>query len=605
MNRNLPVAIARRVYARLPERLRGIARAVGSKPLYAVNTKGIEPDERMTAWARGNRRPVSIVIPSYNDLPLLTECLASIEATCAEFDLEVIVVDDYCQPENAARLKELEDGRVRVVLKDERLGFAGTVNVGMSQARHDIVLLNSDIVAKPGWLEALQYSAYAIDPQVGMVSPKLVYPDGRIQYAGTYWARVLAPQWFGHLHVGAPATKPAANVAGYNRSISGACVYITRDAFDRVGLLDDEYWLGFEDVDYGLAAWVAGVRCYYQPAAMLVHHESASRGYSQGRRELASMRKFWRRWQEEFLTRTADAGRVDFVIGSGARSLWDEYVSVLADHLVSEGVSARVHRIAGGSVDEALVAELGEHDGLVVACDWSVAESVWLATVDHGKPVYLLPTVESGAFPGDPKRQAEIVANYRPEFAYLAPNRWTEHQLRAEAAWETQARVVPALLPADPADRPAVQDVVVTIGADETARATVDRIAAGAGARVEHRDCEPTTGEELAALRDAGPRAVVSFVEADNSLVPLALMSTGAVLIARPNPRTTFEVLDGYNALLFTDLDGLSRSLFDVLDDDAVHAEVSANGLESARRHASAAPHEVARALRSIAETNV
>ena len=605
MNRNLPVAIARRVYARLPERLRGIARAVGSKPLYAVNTKGIEPDERMTAWARGNRRPVSIVIPSYNDLPLLTECLASIEATCAEFDLEVIVVDDYCQPENAARLKELEDGRVRVVLKDERLGFAGTVNVGMSQARHDIVLLNSDIVAKPGWLEALQYSAYAIDPQVGMVSPKLVYPDGRIQYAGTYWARVLAPQWFGHLHVGAPATKPAANVAGYNRSISGACVYITRDAFERVGLLDDEYWLGFEDVDYGLAAWVAGVRCYYQPAAMLVHHESASRGYSQGRRELASMRKFWRRWQEEFLTRTADAGRVDFVIGSGARSLWDEYVSVLADHLVSEGVSARVHRIAGGSVDEALVAELGEHDGLVVACDWSVAESVWLATVDHGKPVYLLPTVESGAFPGDPKRQAEIVANYRPEFAYLAPNRWTEHQLRAEAAWETQARVVPALLPADPADRPAVQDVVVTIGADETARATVDRIAVGAGARVEHRDCEPTTGEELAALRDAGPRAVVSFVEADNSLVPLALMSTGAVLIARPNPRTTFEVLDGYNALLFTDLDGLSRSLFDVLDDDAVHAEVSANGLESARRHASAAPHEVARALRSIAETNV
>lgn len=605
MNRNLPVAIARRVYARLPERLRGIARAVGSKPLYAVNTKGIEPDERMTAWARGNRRPVSIVIPSYNDLPLLTECLASIEATCAEFDLEVIVVDDYCQPENAARLKELEDGRVRVVLKDERLGFAGTVNVGMSQARHDIVLLNSDIVAKPGWLEALQYSAYAIDPQVGMVSPKLVYPDGRIQYAGTYWARVLAPQWFGHLHVGAPATKPAANVAGYNRSISGACVYITRDAFDRVGLLDDEYWLGFEDVDYGLAAWVAGVRCYYQPAAMLVHHESASRGYSQGRRELASMRKFWRRWQEEFLTRTADAGRVDFVIGSGARSLWDEYVSVLADHLVSEGVSARVHRIAGGSVDEALVAELGEHDGLVVACDWSVAESVWLATVDHGKPVYLLPTVESGAFPGDPKRQAEIVANYRPEFAYLAPNRWTEHQLRAEAAWETQARVVPALLPADPADRPAVQDVVVTIGADETARATVDRIAAGAGARVEHRDSEPATGDELAALRDAGPRAVVSFVEADNSLVPLALMSTGAVLIARPNPRTTFEVLDGYNALLFTDLDGLSRSLFDVLDDDAVHAEVSANGLESARRHASAAPHEVARALRSIAETNV
>lgn len=605
MNRNLPVAIARRVYARLPERLRGIARAVGSKPLYTLNTKGITPDERMVAWTRAHRRPVSIVIPSYNDLPLLTECLASIEETCAEFDLEIIVVDDYCQPENSARLKELENERVRVVLKDQRLGFAGTVNVGMSQAKHDIVLLNSDIVAKPGWLEALQYSAYAIDPKVGMVSPKLVYPDGRIQYAGTYWARVLAPQWFGHLHVGAPATKPTANVPGYNRSISGACVYLTREAFDRVGLLDDEYWLGFEDVDYGLAAWRAGVRCYYQPASMLVHHESASRGYSQGRRELASMRKFWRRWQSEFLTRTADPARVDFVIGDGARALWADYVAALADHLAAEGVTALVHRIDGDAVDEALVAELEPLDGLVVACDWSVAETVWLATVDHGKPVYLLPTVESGGFPHDPARQAAIVANYRPEFAYLAPNRWAENQLRAEAAWETQARVVPALMPAEGRRRQPEQELVVTIGADAEGRATVDRIAGAAGARVEHRDAVPSTRAELEALQDAAPRAVVSFGEADNSLVPLALMSTGAAFLARPNPRTTFEVLDGYNALLFTDLEGLARSLFDVLDDDDVLAEVSGNGLESARRHAAAAPHEVARALRSAAETNV
>ena len=605
MNRNLPVAIARRIYARLPNRLRGLARAFGSKPLYSLNTHGLRANEAMVAWTRAHRRPVSIVIPSYNDLPLLTECLASIDATCDGFDLEVIIVDDYCQPENSRRLKELETEHVRVILKEERLGFAGSVNIGMSEARHDIVLLNSDIVAKPGWLEALQYSAYAIDPKIGLVSPKLVYPDGRVQYGGTYWARVLAPQWFGHLHVGAPATKPVANVAGYNRSISGACVYITREAFRRVGLLDDAYWLGFEDVDYGLAAWLEGVRCYYQPAAMLVHHESASRGYSQGRRELASMRKFWRRWQDEFLTREVDATRVDFVIGDGARALWGDYVAALADDLSGHGFEAVVHRIEGGEVDEALVAALAERGGLVVACDWSVAEMVWLAAVVRGKAVYLLPTVESGAFPNDTPRQAGIVSRYRPEFEYLAPDRWTRAQLQAEAAWETHARVVPALMPQELDGGLADRDLVVTIGADAAARAVVERVVGTAGARIEHREEVPATLAALAELRRASPRAVVSFVEAYNSLVPLALMSIGAAYLSQPNPRTTYEVLDGYNALLFADVDALARLLADVLDDDAVHAELAGNGFESAHRTASAAPHETARALRSAAETNV
>ncbi|MEL4319010.1 glycosyltransferase family 2 protein [Leifsonia sp. YIM 134122] len=607
MVRNLPIALARRVYRVIPPRFQQTAKNLSSGWFYPLNTRGLGANAEMVAWSAVHRRPVSIVIPSYNDLPLLTECLKSIEETCGGFDYEVIIVDDYCQPENAAELKKLENDRITVVLKDERLGFAGTVNVGMRLARHDIVLLNSDIVAKAGWLEALQYSAYEIDENIGMVSPKLVYPDGRIQYGGTYYARVLAPQWFGHLHVGAPATKPSANVPGYNRSVSGACVYITRSAFERVGVLDDEYWLGFEDVDYGLQAWRHGVRCYYQPAAMLVHHESASRGYSQGWRELASMRKFWRQWADSFLTRTvAQPVDVDVVVSDATDGLWRHYVEQQVEALRASGHAAVIHELHSDSApDEDVIARLQQRDSIAVAADWKAGVTVWLSTVDAGKPAYLLPTVESIFHPTDPGLQARIISQYRPEFEYVAPNRWTQRQLQAETAWEVPHRVVPALRPAPlPAASPA--GVVVTIGADATVRSTVDRLAAEVGATVEHRAEAPDSAEALAELRLVGARAIVSLGEPVNSLVPIALMSLGAAYIGRQDERTGYEVLDGYNALLLpADGSGLEDALRSVLTIDAVHVELRENGHATAVHYAELSGRSLSRAFASIADTSV
>ncbi|MFT4135078.1 glycosyltransferase family 2 protein [Microbacterium sp.] len=590
----LPARLARRALAKLPDPIQRRIRSARTGRSYTLNTRGVAANADMRRWVAAHGRPVSIVIPSYNDLPLLVEALASIEETCTAIEYEVIIVDDFIDPAVSAQLKELENDRVSVILKERRLGFAGTVNVGMTRAAHDIVLLNSDIVAKPGWIEALQYSAYALDPRIGMVSPKLVYPDGRIQYGGTYYARILAPQWFGHLHVGAPATKPTANVAGYNRSISGACVYITRDAYERVGLLDDEFWLGFEDVDYGLRAWERGVRCFYQPAAMLVHHESASRGYSQGQRELASMRRFWRRWETGFLARRVPADApVDVLVGTASAPLWRDYVNALAASLRAGGREVRLHELSGDAVDEAVVDEVSGRRGIVVACDWSVAETAWLAALGGGLPVYLLPAVESIGFPAQPDLQSRIVAGYRPEFDYIAPNRWTAAQLQAEAAWEVARRIPPALAPRPLSARSA--PVAVTIGAGPEERRTVEEVCRAVGAEAIHLE----RFETIDAVADRAPRAVVLFDEQQSSLLPFALMSIGAVYLAPVDARLSHEVLDGYNALLFApgDRGRLSRSLTDALTDDAVWAELRGNGHASAARAADAAGAAFAAAL--------
>lgn len=600
---------------RLPVGMKDRLATSFSQRSYQLNTRGLAVAPEVSRWLSANRRPVSIVIPSYNDVPLLTECLASIERTCAEFDYEVIVVDDYCQPENSALLRELEGGRVRMIFKEERKGFAVSVNVGMAAAHYDIVLLNSDIVAQDGWLGSLQFAAYGRDEKIGLVSPKLVYPNGRIQYGGTYYARLLAPQWFGHLHVGSAATRPVANVPGYNRSISGACVYVKREAYDVLGGLDESYWLGFEDVDYGLQAWERGIRCWYEPQSLLIHHESASRGYSQGKRELASMRHFWERWRSLFLERTVPEPLVvDIVVSPAASSLWRRYVQQQARSLEDAGFVVRVHEQGRIGRDEELIAALVE-PSLVVCADWGAAETVWLATLTAGKPVYLLPTVESGLYPTDPALQTRIVAGYRPEFDYIAANRWGADQLRAESAWEVRHRIAPALaVPAVQADSTLETlgdsesgiPLVVAVGLDAGERERIDNLVYAREARVEHlADAEAADiAERVAALN---PAVVIALGEFPNSLLPLSLMACGGAYIGTPNPRTSWEVLDGYNALLVdrgAD-EAIGRALDDLLDDVAVRRELAMNGRRSAERAAALAAEELPDVLRSIARVSV
>lgn len=566
---------------------------------YLANTSGGSAgdltSEAAKAWFRDHSRPVTIVIPSYNDVDLVTEALASIERTCGHADWNVVIVDDYIDADVVARLRQLEGPRVHVIEKSERRGFSGTVNVGMAEATGDIILLNSDIVAQPGWLEILQYSAYAIDSRIGLVSPRLVYPDGRLQYAGHYHARQHAPQWWSHFHTGAPATRPVANVAGYNRGASGACLYITREAVDRLGLLDDEFWLGFEDVDYAMRAWKRGIRSYYQPAALLVHHESASRGYSQGHRELASMRRFWGRWEEQLLTRQLpDSAPIDVVFGPASGSLWETYVRSICDAQAGRVVS--YHRISDAAPDEELIERLSDGSRVVIAADWTAAETVWLSTAAGGLPVYVLPGIESAFHPEDPALQARIVAGYRPDFDYVAPNPWAQRQLPIDTAWEARARVAPALPPRELPEES--EDVVAVIGASAAQRERLRAVTRPFSHVVVPLD-DVDSQTDLDMVVGRRPRVIIDFVARGNSLVPLALMSCGAVYIAPHEPVLGHQVMDGYNALRFDphNLETLDRLLVDALSVDGVWSEVRANGHATARRAAELAPREFGRAL--------
>ncbi len=82
-------------------------------------------------------------------------------------------------------------------------------------------------------------------------------------------------------------------------------MYVRREVIERIGAFDERYAMAYEDVDWCLRAWQAGMRVLYFPSAQLIHHESVTRGTEVGERERDSQRLFWERWTEFFDARSA------------------------------------------------------------------------------------------------------------------------------------------------------------------------------------------------------------------------------------------------------------------------------------------------------------
>ncbi|HUN78394.1 MAG TPA: glycosyltransferase [Solirubrobacteraceae bacterium] len=398
------------------------------------------------AWYRDHGEPVDIVIASYRDAELVARLVASIARTVPEGMARVIVTEDCSGDEHVAALRAIPG--IDVVVAGERNeGFAANVNrgLGATDPARDVVVLNSDMEARAGWLAGLQYAA-SQQEETGIVGAKLLYPDGRIQFAGTV-RNLGAPEWFDHRYRFKPESWGPASIGGSVLAVCGACMYIKRAVLDDVGLLDERYPMAYEDVDYCLRAWRAGWGVVYFPAATLIHHESATRGTEVGERERVSQRLFWGEWGDFFdarPVRTADGRlRVAYVtegtgVGGGHRDIF-EHLNRLAE---------RGHEVAlytlGGQPDwfdlrvpvhgfeyyEELVAALAPLDAIKVATWWNTAVPVWKASVTHGIPAYFVQDIETSYYPDDEHVRHAVLDSYRPEFRYMTISGWNRERLR-------------------------------------------------------------------------------------------------------------------------------------------------------------------------------
>lgn len=234
-----------------------------------------------------------VVVPTYlskeGDIPMLMEALFSIEKT-APGQTEILVVDD-CSPEErfeALRLiqeKSQEGGRIdeppfELHRKKVNSGFSQTVNVGMRIARHearDVVLWNSDLVMQtPGWVGHCQRTVNEEGTPAAVVGALLTYPNGLIQHAGINFS-FLTRRFFERFKYG-PGNLPAA-LKPVSLPVTGAFQYIRAETLMDVGIYDEQFKLGFEDVDYCVRVYKAGLDCVYNPNVRATHHESFTRGH--------------------------------------------------------------------------------------------------------------------------------------------------------------------------------------------------------------------------------------------------------------------------------------------------------------------------------------
>jgi glycosyltransferase involved in cell wall biosynthesis len=323
-----------------------------------------------------------------------------------------------------------------------------SVNRGLARVPgdHDVVILNNDVLPGRHWLECLQRAAYTRG-EVGVVGPKLLYPDGRIQAAGSY-RNLDAPEWFDHRYRFKPPDHGPARVRDRALAVTGACMYVKRTALDQVGDFDERFPMAYEDVDWCLRCWEAGLEVRYEPLATLTHEESITRGTAVGERERRSQEWFWTKWGDWFDRREVctpdDRLRVVYVtedtgVGGGHRDVFEHL-----NRLIRRGHDAELYTLAGppdwfpleapvksfASYEE-LTAALAPLKAIKVATWWNTAASVWRASVSAGVPVYFVQDIETSYYAGDVEMQQLVLASYREEFNYLTISGWNQQGLRA------------------------------------------------------------------------------------------------------------------------------------------------------------------------------
>ncbi|MEC4596523.1 glycosyltransferase [Burkholderia vietnamiensis] len=224
---------------------------------------------------------VSIVIPSKNNGEVLWRCVESIQQRSAYRNFEIVVIDNGSTnsktKERIDRMKSMD--RVVVIHHDVPFNYSEINNTGVSQASGQfLVFLNDDTeVQTASWIDDML--GYAQLDHVGAVGAKLLYPGGRqIQHAGL----VNLASGPGHAFLLQDADSPgyfARNLLEYNWiGVTGACLMLSREKFDRIGGFDEAFPVAYNDVDLCFRLVKAGWYNVVCPAVELIHYESLSRG---------------------------------------------------------------------------------------------------------------------------------------------------------------------------------------------------------------------------------------------------------------------------------------------------------------------------------------
>ena len=214
---------------------------------------------------------------AYNGIDLTVPCLESIPGATGKLKVETILVDNGSKDGTSDTVAK-KFPWVRLVKNDQNCGFSIAVNQGVELAtgRHLLVLNNDTRLVPPVLEKVVEFLDKT--PDAGIVSPQLIYEDGELQHSianfpcfsemfiGKSILRVLFPGRF-------PSKLQTFDKPTEVESVVGAAMFLRREVVEKIGAIDERFFIFFEETDWCLRAKRAGWKNYLLPDAKIIHHQ--------------------------------------------------------------------------------------------------------------------------------------------------------------------------------------------------------------------------------------------------------------------------------------------------------------------------------------------
>ncbi len=256
---------------------------------------------------------ISIIIVTHNSLSPVEKCLESIRQHPPEGEHEVVIVDN-ASTDGTPEMIGRRFPSARLLANSDNTGYSRGVNQGIrSSSGRLLLVLNPDIVVREGSIDRLA-GFLERTPDAGIAASKLIYPDGRLQPSCRRFYNLtvllLRRTFLGKIF---PDARPLREhlMMDYDHEtarkvdwVIGACLLVRREAIEKVGSMDERFFLYFEDIDWCYRMQHHGWAVYYVPESVMVHRYERSSAKSVFKKpfviHILSMLRYVEKWNRIF-----------------------------------------------------------------------------------------------------------------------------------------------------------------------------------------------------------------------------------------------------------------------------------------------------------------